>query len=68
MFLKIPFSQRLQPKGITLNVNLTFFNVKTNLLKNFFFPVVITATNNFDVSIRNSSSCHIFKKIDTEVY
>ena len=31
--------------------------------KNYFFPVVITEWNNVDTSIRNSSSCHIFKNL-----
>ena len=39
------------------------FNIKTNFLKNSFFPTVITEWNNLDISIRNSSSCHIFKNL-----
>ena len=31
--------------------------------KNYFFPAVITEWNNVDISIRNSSSCHIFKNL-----
>ena len=41
----------------------SFLQCKTNFFKNSFFPAVITEWNNLDISIRNSSSCHIFKKL-----
>ena len=46
-----------------LNNQIPFFNVKTKFLKNSFFPAVITEWNSLDISIRNSSSCHIFKNL-----
>ena len=42
-----------------LNNRVTFLNVKTIFLKNSFFPAVISEWNNLDISIHNSSSCHI---------
>ena len=46
-----------------LNNRVTFLNVKTIFLKNSFFPAVISEWNNLDISICNSSSCHIFKNL-----
>ena len=48
---------------INFRSQIPFFNVKTNFFKNSFFPSVITEQNNLDISIRNSSSCHIFKNL-----
>ena len=39
-----------------LTFNLNFF-------KNSFSPAVITKWNNLDISIRKSSSCHVFKNL-----
>ena len=47
----------------TLNNQIPFFNVKTNFFKNPFFPAVTAEWNNLDISIRNSSSYHIFKNL-----
>ena len=51
-----------------LNKQIPFFNVKSSFLKTSFLPAVIAEWNNLDISIGNSSSCHIFKNPDTEVY
>ena len=46
-----------------LKNQIPFFNVKTNFFKNSFLPAVTTEWNNLDISIRNSSLCHIFKNL-----
>ena len=46
-----------------LNNQIHFVNVKTNFFKNSFFLEVITEWNNLDISICNSSLCHIFKNL-----
>ena len=46
-----------------LNNQIPFFNAKITFLLNSFFPAVITEWNNLDISIHNSSSCHIFKNL-----
>ena len=45
-----------------LNNQIHFLSVKT-VFFNLFFPAVITEWNNPHISIRNSSSCHIFKNL-----
>ena len=46
-----------------VNNQIPFFNVKTNFFKNIFFLAAITEWNNLYISNRNSSSCHMFKKL-----
>ena len=61
LFKLIPENNNPYASRSALNNQIPFFNVKTNFLKNSFFPAVITEWNNLDISISNSSSCHIFK-------
>ena len=63
LFNLIPENNNLYASRSALNNQIPFFNVKTNFFKNSFFPAVITEWNNLDISIRNSSSCHIFKNL-----
>ena len=63
LFNLIPENNNPYASRSALNNQIPFFNVKTNFLKNSFFPAVITKWNNLDISIRNSSSCHIFKNL-----
>ena len=63
LFNLIPENNNLYASRSALNNQIPFFNVKTNFFKNFFFPAVITEWNKLDISIRNSSSCHIFKNL-----
>ena len=46
-----------------LNNQILFFNVKTTFSKIPFSPAVIAEWNNFDISIRNSPLCHVFKNL-----
>ena len=63
VFKSIPENKNPYASWSALNNQILFFNVKTNFLKNSFFTEFITEWNNLDVSIRNSSSCHIFKDL-----
>ena len=63
LFNLIPENNNPYASRSALNNQIPFFNVKANFLKNSFFPAVITEWNNLDISIRNSSSCHIFKNL-----
>ena len=63
LFNLIPENNNPYASRSALNNQIPFFNAKTNFLKNSFFPAVITEWNNLDISIRNSSSCHIFKNL-----
>ena len=63
LFKLIPENNNPYASRSARNNQIPFFNVKTNFLKNSFFPAVITECNNPDVSIRNSSSCHVFKNL-----
>ena len=63
LFNLIPENNNPYASRSALNNQIPFFNVKTNFFKNFFFPAVITEWNKLDISIRNSSSCHIFKNL-----
>ena len=38
------------------------------LLKKAFSPAVITEWKNLDISIRNSSSCHVFKNLTLKFF
>ena len=42
------------------------FKIKTNFLKNSFFPAVMTEWNDLDIGVCNSSSCHIFGSLVLE--
>ena len=50
---------------VLLTIKFLSFNIKTNFLQDSFLPAAITEQNNLDISIRNSSSCHVFKKFTT---
>ena len=63
LFNLIPEDNNPYASQSALNNQIPLFNVKTNFFKNFFFPAVITEWNKLDISIRNSSSCHIFKNL-----
>ena len=63
LFNLIPENNNPYASRSALNNQIPFFNVKTNFFKNSFFPAVITEWNNLDISIRNSSLCHIFKNL-----
>ena len=63
LFNLIPENNNPYASRSALNNQIPFFNAKTNFFKNSFFPAVITEWNNLDISIRNSSSCHIFKNL-----
>ena len=63
LFNLIPENNNPYASRSALNNQIPFFNVKINFLKNSFFPAVITEWNNLDISIRNSSLCHIFKNL-----
>ena len=60
LFKLIPENNNPYASRSALNNQIPFFNVKTNFLKNSFFPAVIIEWNNLDISIRNSSLCRIF--------
>ena len=64
LFNLIPENNNLYASPRALNNQIPFFNAKTNFLKNSFFPAGITVWNILDVSIRNSSSCHMFKNLE----
>ena len=59
----IPENNNPHASRSAYNNQIPFFNVKTNFLKNSFLPAVKAKWNNPDISIRNSSSCHIFKNL-----
>ena len=61
LFNLIPENNNPYASRSALNNQIPFFNAKINFLKNSFFPAVITEWNNLDISIHNSSLCHIFK-------
>ena len=61
LFKLIPEKNNSYASRSALNNQISCFNVKASFLKNYFFPAVINKWNNLDISIRNSSSCHIFK-------
>ena len=63
LFKLIPENSNPYASQSALNNQIHFFNVKTNFFKNSFFREVITECNNLDISICNSSSCHIFKNL-----
>ena len=63
LFNLIPENNNPYASRSALNNQIPFFNAKINFLKNSFFPAVITEWNNLDISIRNSSLCHIFKNL-----
>ena len=61
LFKLIPKNNNPYASRSVLNNQIPCFNVKTIFFKDSFFPAVITECNNLDISIRNSSLCHIFK-------
>ena len=63
LFKLIPENNNPYASRSALNNQIAFFNVKTNFLKNSFFSAAITERNNLDISISNSSLCHIFKNL-----
>ena len=63
LFNLIPENNNSYASRSALNNQIPFFNVKTNLLKNSFFPAVITEWNKPDISSRNSALCYAFKKL-----
>ena len=63
LFKLIPENNNPYASQSALNNHIPFFNVKTNFLKNSIFPAVMTEWSNLDIIIRNSSSCHVFKKL-----
>ena len=63
LFNLTPENNNSYASRIALNNQIPFFNVKTNFLKNPFFPAVKAEWNNLEISIRNSSLCHTFKNL-----
>ena len=63
LFNLIPENNNPYASRSALNSQIPFFNLKTIFLKNSFFPEVIAKWNNRDISIGNSSSCHISKNL-----
>ena len=63
LFNLIPENSNSYSSRSALNNQIPFLNVKTIFLKNSFFPAVRTGWNNLDISIRNSSLCHLFKNL-----
>ena len=63
LFNLIPENNNPYASRSALKNQTPFFNAKTNFLKNSFFRAVITECNNLDISIRNSSLCHVFKNL-----
>ena len=61
LFKLIPENNNPCASRNALNNQIPFFNVKNNFLKNSIVLTVINKWHNFDISIYNSSLCHIFK-------
>ena len=63
LFNLIPENNNPFASRSALNNQISFFNAKTDFFLNFFFPAVVNEWSNLDVSICNSSLCHLFKKL-----
>ena len=63
LFKLIPENNNPYASVSARNNQIPFFHVKIIFRKSPFFPAVMSEWNNLDVSIRNSSSCHVLKNL-----